>query len=200
MTTQRNPENTRMRILKAAFKDMHHKGYQGLRIDAVLKETGLKKGALYHHFASKKALAYAVLEELIQNHIIEQSIKPLEKFDNPIEGIMSTFKKVGETWSDEFFNFGCPLNNLAQEMTPIDEGFRTVIKDFFSYWEEQYALAFKRGQDKGFIKKDINLEETSRFIITAIEGAFGQAKIHQSRQAFINSGNQLERYLGTLSC
>ena len=199
MTTTRNPENTRLRILKAAFDEMHRNGYQGFRIDAVLKQTGLKKGALYHHFNSKQALGYAVLEELIQNHIIEQSIKPLENYDNPIEGVMSTFTSVGETWEDDFFKLGCPLNNLAQEMTPIDDGFRKVIKHFFNYWEDEYVKAFERGQQNGFIKTDLNLKEVSRFIVTAVEGAFGQAKIHQSREAFLNCGNQLQRYLNTLA-
>jgi len=200
MATERNPENTRLRILKAAFKDLHRNGFQGLRIDNVLKETGLKKGALYHHFVSKQALGYAVLEELIQNFIVEQSITPLANFDNPLEGIMSTFTSVGTEWSDEFFHLGCPLFNLSQEMTPIDEGFRTRIKAFFTYWEDEYKKALKSGQDKGFIKKDLNLEEVARFIITSIEGAIGQAKIHQDRKAFFSCGNQLERYLGTLAC
>lgn len=133
MTTQRNPENTRMRILVAAFNDMHRNGFQGLRIDNVLKETGLKKGALYHHFASKQALGYAVLEELIQDYISEKSIKPIKQFDNPIEGIMAAFKTVGLEWSEEYFHLGCPLFNLSQEMTPIDEGFKTRIQDFFAF-------------------------------------------------------------------
>ena len=199
MTTERNPENTRNRILVAAIKDMHLNGFQGFRIDNVLKATGLKKGALYHHFVSKQALGYAVLEELIQNHIIKQSIKPLENFDNPIEGIMSMFTAVGNEWSDEYFQLGCPLFNLSQEMTPIDEGFRALIKDFFTYWEDEYTKALKLGQEKGFIKKELNLEEVSLFIITAIEGAYGQAKIHQDKQAFFSCGNQLQRYLNTLA-
>jgi len=199
MTTVRNPENTRMRILVAAFKDMHRNGFQGLRIDNVLKETGLKKGALYHHFKSKQALGYAVLEELIQNRIIEQSITPLANYDNPIEGIMASFNEVGTTWTDEFFSLGCPLYNLAQEMTAIDDGFKKMIKDFFSYWEDEYAKALKLGQDKGFINKGIDLEATAKFIVSSIEGAIGQAKIHQGREAFLNCGKQLERYLSTIA-
>lgn len=200
MKTERNPENTRKRILVAAFKDMHRNGFQGLRIDNVLNETGLKKGALYHHFKSKQALAYAVLEELIQNYITEISIKPIEKFDNPIEGFMFVFTTVGKEWSDEFFQLGCPLFNLSQEMTPIDEGFKKKIKDFFCFWENEYKQALQKGQEKGFIKKDINLDEVARFIITAIEGAICQAKIHQDKEAFLSCGNQLERYLQTLAC
>lgn len=199
MATERNPENTRQRILKSAFNVIHCHGYQGFRIESVLSETGLKKGALYHHFTSKRALAYAVLEELIQKRITDLWLNPLEKFDNPIEGIKTTFLAVGETWGDKFFSLGCPLNNLAQEMSPIDEGFRISIEEFFSLWQQTIASSLKRGQDLALVKQDINLDETARFIITIIEGAFGQAKVSQSRDDFFKTGHQLSRYLDTLT-
>ena len=156
MATERNPENTRNRILHAAFKEMHRHGYQGLRIDAVLKETGLKKGALYHHFTGKQALGYAVLEELIQKRVAELWITPLDDYDDPIAGIKSIFTTAGESWGDTFFSLGCPLNNLAQEMSPIDEGFRTSIESFMSYWKKEIVEALTRGQNNGVVKKDIN--------------------------------------------
>lgn len=199
MVTTRNPENTRTRILTAAFKEMHRHGYQGLRIDAVLKETGLKKGALYHHFSSKQALGYAVLEELIQKRITELWITPLANFEDPIAGIKSTFKDVGETWGDKFFSLGCPLNNLAQEMSPIDDGFRAAIESFMSQWQETLIKTLAKGQDDGLINKNIDLSGTARFIITVIEGAFGQAKIYQDKEEFFNCGRQLNRYLDTLA-
>ena len=199
MATERNPENTRYRILKSAFNEIHRHGYQGFRIESVLNETGLKKGALYHHFTSKRALAYAVLEELIQKRITDIWLTPLEKYDNPIEGIKATFIAVGETWGDKFFSLGCPLNNLAQEMSPIDEGFRIAIEEFFSLWQKTIVSALKRGQDLALVKQDLNLNETARFIITAIEGAFGQAKVSQSRDKFFETGHQLNRYLDTLA-
>ncbi|NQZ54178.1 MAG: TetR/AcrR family transcriptional regulator [Piscirickettsiaceae bacterium] len=199
MATERNPENTRNRILHAAFKEMHRHGYQGLRIDAVLKETGLKKGALYHHFTGKQALGYAVLEELIQKRVAELWITPLDDYDDPIAGIKSIFTTAGESWGDTFFSLGCPLNNLAQEMSPIDEGFRTSIESFMSYWKKEIVEALTRGQNNGVVKKDINLNETAQFIITVAEGAFAQAKISQDKEVFFKCGQQLNRYLDTLT-
>lgn len=199
MAKERNPENTRTRILMAAFNEMHRHGYQGMRIDGVLKETGLKKGALYHHFVSKQVLGYAVLEELIQKRITELWITSLDNIDDPIAGIKSIFTSVGESWGDEFFTLGCPLNNLAQEMSPIDEGFRTSIESFMSLWKEAIIEALTRGQETGVVKKDINLDETAQFIITVAEGAFGQAKISQDKEVFFKSGDQLARYLDTLA-
>src|SRR5271169_5466410 len=37
-------------------------GYDGTSIEAVLAESGVSRGSLYHHFAGKDALFWAVLE------------------------------------------------------------------------------------------------------------------------------------------
>ncbi|NOQ36305.1 MAG: TetR family transcriptional regulator [Methylococcaceae bacterium] len=198
MATLRNPENTRLRILNAAFEEIHKHGFQGMRIDAVLKKTNLKKGALYHHFPSKQALGYAVFEEIIEKTIIELWINPLKNYDNPIEGFKAVFIEAGQSWDDEFFKQGCPLNNLSQEMTPIDEGFRQRIQAFFNLWRDAIANELSRGQQQGLIKKEIDVTEVARFIITASEGAHAQAKIAQNKQEYFSCGKQLAIYLDTL--
>lgn len=198
MSTERNPENTRLIILKATFQEMHQHGYQGMRIDQILIKTGLKKGALYHHFISKQALGYAVLEELIEKRIRELWIDPLLNFDDPLEGIQMLFESLIEKWSDEFLFRGCPLNNLAQEMSPIDEGFRERINDFFHVWQNAIAEALRRGQQHGIVDRSINTEDSALFIIASIEGALGMTKNQQNKTVYVNCGKELKRYLGTL--
>ncbi|MGR8934222.1 MAG: TetR/AcrR family transcriptional regulator [Gammaproteobacteria bacterium] len=199
MSTARNPEHTRLRILKAAFSEIYKHGFQGMRVDTVLAHTGLKKGALYHHFSSKQALGYAVLEEVIEKHITEIWIEPLQDFDNPLEGLKTIFVRAGEAWKADYFNLGCPLNNLAQEMSPIDEGFRERIQRFFRCWQNTIAQALLRGQEKGFVRSNIDAQEVAGFIITVIEGAFGFAKIAQDKELFFKCGEQLSIYLDMLS-
>ncbi|NOR72163.1 MAG: TetR family transcriptional regulator [Methylomarinum sp.] len=198
MKTQRNPENTRNRIIQAAFQEMHKHGYQGMRIDKVLKNTDLKKGAMYHHFPSKQVLGYAVLEERIQKRITEIWITPLKTYTDPLEGIHSLFVKLDEEWSDDFFNLGCPLNNLAQEMSPIDEGFRTRIETFFKYWKTAISEALEKGQQQGIVDKAINHDDCAQFILCALEGTLGMVKNHQSKAVFYSCGRELERYLNSL--
>ena len=198
MKTERNPENTRNRIIQAAFHEIHKHGYQGMRIDQVLKNTDLKKGAMYHHFTSKQALGYAVLEERIQKRITEIWITPLKTYDDPLEAIHSLFLKLDEEWSDAFFNLGCPLNNLAQEMSPIDEGFRERIETFFNNWKTAIAEALEKGQEKEIVAKSINTDDCAMFILATIEGVLGMVKNHQSKAVYYSCGRELERYLNTL--
>ena len=199
MTNKAKPVNSRDRILKSAFQEMHQHGYQGMRIDQVLKNTDLKKGALYHHFSSKQVLAYAVLEELVQKRITELWIDPLKNMTNPIEDIYTLCLSVGDVWQDDFFYKGCPLNNLAQEMSPIDEGFRERILKFFQHWQMSFSEALQKGQEQGLVDKTINADNSALFILSSIEGAFGMAKIHQDKAVYLACIEELKCYLQSLS-
>ena len=46
---------------------------------------------------------------------------------------------------------GCPLNNLAQEMAPVDEGFRSRIETLYRDWRRGLAKALRQGQHSGSI-------------------------------------------------
>ena len=55
---------TREQLLSVARRLFAHQGYDATSIEAVLREAGTSRGALYHHFGSKEALFEAVLEEV----------------------------------------------------------------------------------------------------------------------------------------
>lgn len=57
---------TRQAILSAAAEHFARHGYHATSLDRVLADSGGTKGALYFHFASKEALARAVIAEMVQ--------------------------------------------------------------------------------------------------------------------------------------
>lgn len=59
-------EATRRALLKAARQAFTARGYQNASLDAVAQKARVTKGALYHHFADKRALFDAVVEGLQQ--------------------------------------------------------------------------------------------------------------------------------------
>jgi AcrR family transcriptional regulator len=65
---------TRARIIAVATALFTAHGYEGTSIETVLRETGLSRGALYHHFSSKDELFVAVLEA-IEAEIAEATVK-----------------------------------------------------------------------------------------------------------------------------
>lgn len=67
MAKQQRAIRTRQMILSAAADVFENRGYEAATIAEVLTTTGVTKGALYFHFASKEDLAQAVLSEQDQH-------------------------------------------------------------------------------------------------------------------------------------
>ena len=44
---------TREKIILAAFNEMYQSGFQAASLIRILKDSGITKGALYHHFENK---------------------------------------------------------------------------------------------------------------------------------------------------
>ncbi|MBV9795507.1 MAG: TetR/AcrR family transcriptional regulator [Actinobacteria bacterium] len=55
---------TRTHLIEVATRLFAAQGYEGTSIEAVLAESGVSRGSLYHHFAGKEALFMAVLEDV----------------------------------------------------------------------------------------------------------------------------------------
>jgi hypothetical protein len=76
---------------------------------------------------------------------------------------------------------GCPLNNLAQEMSPLDERFRRRISATFETWIDGFARLLERGQAEGTIKRDVEARQVATFLVGALEGCYGLAKSARSK-------------------
>ncbi len=63
MAPQARSEATRHKILNAAIDLFSAVGYAATGLGEVIERAGMTKGALYHHFDSKEALATAVIEQ-----------------------------------------------------------------------------------------------------------------------------------------
>src|ERR1700732_3727068 len=81
----RNPERTRERLLQAAFREVHRSGFQSAGIDTILAATNVTKGALYHHFKSKEALGYAVVDEIVAKLVSDNWLRPMRGKGQPID-------------------------------------------------------------------------------------------------------------------
>ena len=57
-------EATRGQLIAVATRMFADRGYEDTSIEAVLREAGVSRGSLYHHFASKEALFEAVAEDV----------------------------------------------------------------------------------------------------------------------------------------
>ncbi len=198
VVSKRNPDETRQRLLQAAFQEIHRNGFRAASLDSILADTGVTKGALYHHFPSKTELGYAIVDELIHDMISNHWLKPLSRAEDPIDGIIGVLNSYSQEDIEMGCKVGCPLNNLAQEMSPVDEGFRRRLDGIFALWRGAVAEALRRGQRSGHVRQDIDPVQIGCFIVAGMEGGIGQAKTAQNPEVLAHCRDATIDYLETL--
>jgi len=165
---QSKSAETRGKILMAAFDEIYQCGYQAASLNNILKNTGITKGALYHHFKNKLELGYAVVDEVIYSSIKVHWIDPLENTDDPISTIQQILLQTGQQMTQHDIRLGCPLNNLAMEMSPINPGFHEKIKALYDEWQSAIEAACERGKQAGNIVKSADSRQLAILFIATI--------------------------------
>jgi AcrR family transcriptional regulator len=166
----RDPERTRERLLQAGFQEVYRSGFQSASVDTILAATNVTKGALYHHFNSKEELGHAIVEEVVAKLPRDRWLLPLQrsKHKDPINALIGIVRAIPARPED--VKGGCPLVNLAQEMSQLDEQFRKRLETIFRAWQEGIATALRRGQSQGTVRRDLIALETAGFLIALVEG------------------------------
>ena len=166
----RNPERTRQRLLQAAYREVYRYGFQNAGIDTILAATNVTKGALYYHFESKEALGHAIIEEIVASLLRDRWLVPLErnKDKDAIDALIGIIRSIPHRPTD--LKRGCPLVNLAQEMSQLDEQFRRRLERIYHDWQEGIATTLRRGQSQGAVHRDLVPEQAASFLIAMVEG------------------------------
>jgi AcrR family transcriptional regulator len=83
-------EATRSQLIAVARRMFAERGYEDTSIEGVLREAGVSRGSLYHHFASKEALFEAVAED-VETTVGTQTIAATAGADGPVAALRAGF-------------------------------------------------------------------------------------------------------------
>lgn len=132
MGRNKYPEETVRKILDTAERLFTEKGYDHTSLQDIIDQTGLSKGAIYHHFASKEDIFCSVCDRIGQR----SAEVPIQIRDDPalngLEKLRTIFKASlnPEHQTKMFRMMPCLMDNakfLAVEMQNI---FKEVVPEF----------------------------------------------------------------------
>ncbi len=187
--------DTRAVLLHAAAKEIHQHGFKAASIATILQDTGLTKGALYHHFPSKQQLGLAVVDEVIATDLAARMLDPLRRSVDGLDVLLAYMDWRITAMTDADVRLGCPLNNLVQEMSHEDPEFRARLDHILQDWQAAIAQVLREGQQQGRILSTVDVDASALFIVSAWEGCWGMAKIRQSAETFRLCMAQLKLYV-----
>ncbi|MXO05699.1 TetR/AcrR family transcriptional regulator [Flavobacterium sp. HBTb2-11-1] len=190
--------NTRLTILQKAFELIYTKGYQTTSIDEIIATTKVTKGAFYYHFKTKDEMGVAIIEEILKPTMMERYVKPTEKSQNPIEDFYNMISYL--LLEDPFLQleYGCPVGNLTQEMTPWSTKFSDALADLVNLWKEKIIEAVEKGKEEGLIRKDVVGEQVAFFILSGYWGIRNFGKLQNDKSVYDVYLQEFKKYLNSL--
>lgn len=187
-----NPQAMRARILDVAADLFQRQGYNGTSVQDVVRAAETTGGALHHHFATKKALGLAVIAERVAPEVDETAVQPIATASSAAVGIRNVFNGVADTLERNRAVSGCPLNNLALELSLADSDFREAVNGVFERW--RLALSLRLHADRP--EMDVSrAHDLATLIVASYSGAMAMAKASQSAEPLRACAVQLETLL-----
>lgn len=174
-----DPQAMRGRILDAAADLFQAKGYHDTSVQDVKTAAGVTSGAFQHHFASKKALGLAVVEERIGQSLRQVWLAPVMAAPGVALGVQAAVGAISDTLRARRFVRGCAVNNLAVELAFSDSEFRQALNALFEDWRAVIADKI-RAEGVPPALAPATAEEAALLVVSVYSGAMTMAKAEQS--------------------
>jgi TetR/AcrR family transcriptional repressor of nem operon len=172
----KDPENTRTKIMNAAESIILDKGFGGTTVSNVIEQAGVSKGAFFHHFSSKAELG----EELVQRYAdqdaehLEQTLVKAEGLsDDPLQQLLifiKLFEQEIESLEEPFP--GCLFASYLQQSELFDHNILEIIRESLLLWRTRVLDKLKKIEQKHPPRRDVDLESLADMLMVIFEGSF----------------------------
>jgi len=187
-------EVTKAHIIQQSAAVFNQQGYAGSSMADIMRATGLKKGGIYNHFASKDELALAAFDYAVS--LITQRIWSAVRTERNAIARLDALVSAYLTYIDDPpIIGGCPILNTATETDDTDSPLRDRALAAMNSWRGLIIKIIEKGIKKGEIKPTVEADAIATIIICNIEGAMMMSKLEQDPVHLRRAIAHLKTYL-----
>ncbi len=190
-------ELTRQRIVEVAAPIFNQRGFAGSSMQDVMDATGLEKGGLYRHFASKEELAAEAFRYAV-GKAVRTRTDGLDPALTPLDKLRALVRRFVENPSS--LPGGCPLLNTAVDADDGNPMLRKLALDSFCDWRERLAAIVTEGIQRRQIRKDVEPRRIANTMIATLEGALLLSRLECAPTALCDARESLETLLDSIAC
>ena len=171
----RNADETRRRILEAAYELFYRRGFARVGVDEIAEFAGVTKRTLYYHFDSKDKLLAAVLD-LQHEFALARIRKHLDRHPDNAEGVIDALFFELAKWSEKPGWSGSGFTRIAMELGDLPgHPARAVARRHKAAVEAWWTQVLeKRGVGSA--------AKRARELVLLLEGATALILIHGDRR------------------
>lgn len=176
--------DTQSRIVETARQLIHARSYADVGVATICEQAGVKKGSFYHFFPSKQALTLAILDSFQDDlqALLVQAFRPelsplarLEHFGQLAYEFQAEIKAATGRIA------GCPLGNLACELSTQDEIIRRKMVEIFESLQKALHACLRDAVACGELPS-LDIEATAQAMFAYVEGVLLLAKTHNDAE------------------
>jgi len=171
---------TRETLINTGALLIHRQGYNNTGLKEILEAAGVPKGSFYFYFKSKEDFGLQLidhyrdmLEGIFRHNADNKSLDPLERLDSFLNRIETIAEKTA-------FTLGCPIGNMVQELSAINENFRQKLLEAYNGMIGMIAGLLEEAREGGRVSSDTDCRELARFLFNSYQGALLHMKAEKS--------------------
>jgi TetR/AcrR family transcriptional repressor of nem operon len=165
---KRDSVATRRRIVEQTAGLLNATGYMRTSMTEIMKVTGLQKGGIYHHFASREDLVMETFEYLVS--LVRERVARLLKSEagakDKLLGLIRIFKELP---FDATLKGGCPILNLAFESEEDQPRLRAATNEAIKLITGAFERVIVAGVSCGELAP-CNARKQAACFVAALEG------------------------------
>jgi len=189
-------ERTRQKIVADTAALFNTRGYEGTSLTDLMAATGLKKGGIYRHFASKEELAAEAFDyawsaaRALREPDVDQTVDPIGWLKAHIDNLVSRRPAIAG---------GCPLLNTAIEADDGNPVLRARVAKALRSWISRVEHVLDEARKKGTIRGSIDPKTVATVIVSTLEGALMISRLEKDSEALLKAREHLYAYLDALT-
>ncbi len=173
-------KNTAQNIIEAAAPLIHRRGFHHTGLKEIVEAAGVPKGSFYFYFKSKEDFGLALIDHYSQS-LYEDAPALGDASEKPaLERLRKAFEAHRDIRVGQGCEGGCPLGNLAQEMSDLSPRMRERLQKNFNAIVANIASLLREARERGEVPDDLDIDQTAGFIFDAWEGALLRMKTEKS--------------------
>ncbi len=165
-TKKESPEKRRNQILDAAMDVFARRGFHKARMDDIVRESGLSKGAIYWYFKSKDAIIAAILDRIFSRE--QKALKEALAAEGSVAGRLEELvrRSARHTLS---LRFSIPLMFEFYALAARHEQVRAALQRYYAAYRADLARLVQEGVDSGEFAP-VDADKMALAIIAEFEG------------------------------
>jgi TetR/AcrR family transcriptional regulator, transcriptional repressor for nem operon len=189
---------SRQKLIDAAITAIREQGYAATSVDGLCAMAGVTKGAFFHHFKSKDALAIAATDYWTERSSALFEAAPYRAYSNPLDRVLNYLDFRKALLVGTLAELSCLAGTMVQEVyashPDIARACEACICGHAAMLEVDIAAAMKRYR----IRARWTAASLALHMQAVVQGAIILAKAKGGADAAIESIDHLRRYIELL--